>query len=407
MQLRSSTDATYNPGTSQSIYFGWVDDLSHNLRFLLTGEGRPYLLDVDTGINSTVGLVAASYYLDFSDVTGKVYARAGTGGDTIIGGAGNDILVGGGGADTLSGGDGDDTLIVAGAAIIDGGAGTDTLQIAAGALAVFANATVTGIERVLVGDGAEAGMQSLTESVGTLQSESVAGGAITTISGTNVGDRIIGGAGTDRLFGNGGGDTIIISTMPREMQGGDGEDLLIVRGGGTFKFNDGQMSGFERVMVQDGGTIDFTNVHSQTGKLIGSGSAGVTIIGGSFDDQMTGGAGDDVLVGGYGKDRMTGGAGADTFVFRQQWDVARDRITDFSHADGDKISLEGAAQYMGGSFTFIGTDAFSGAGGPELRTIERGLNTIVQLDTNHDGKVDYSFTVQSQDGPLVASDFIL
>jgi Ca2+-binding RTX toxin-like protein len=67
-----------------------------------------------------------------------------------------------------------------------------------------------------------------------------------------------------------------------------------------------------------------------------------TLDGASGDDVLNGGAGNDILIGGAGRDKLTGGVGADTFKFASSnestfWNM--DTITDFKHAQGDKIDL--------------------------------------------------------------------
>ncbi|MFI3217332.1 MAG: type I secretion C-terminal target domain-containing protein [Methylococcales bacterium] len=74
-----------------------------------------------------------------------------------------------------------------------------------------------------------------------------------------------------------------------------------------------------------------------------SGLAGNDTLDGALgNDVLNGGVGNDVLIGGAGKDKLTGGAGADTFKFASSnestfWSM--DTITDFKHAQGDKIDL--------------------------------------------------------------------
>ncbi|MEZ5797102.1 MAG: CAP domain-containing protein [Paracoccaceae bacterium] len=64
------------------------------------------------------------------------------------------------------------------------------------------------------------------------------------------------------------------------------------------------------------------------------------IQGNSDNDLMFGGAGNDLLNGGIGNDTMTGDDGADRFVFDNRF--ANDTVTDFSRAQGDRLSLDDA-----------------------------------------------------------------
>ena len=98
-------------------------------------------------------------------------------------------------------------------------------------------------------------------------------------------DRISGGLGRDKLFGEGGDDIL---------NGNKGKDKLV--------------GGFGADTLKGGAGND---------KLIGSKGA----------DLLFGGSGNDRLDGGKGKDTLTGGIGADVFVFGT--DSKTDRITDF------------------------------------------------------------------------------
>ena len=46
-----------------------------------------------------------------------------------------------------------------------------------------------------------------------------------------------------------------------------------------------------------------------------------------------------MLIGGAQADKLTGGAGSDVFVFASKTD-GKDRVMDFSRAEGDKIALD-------------------------------------------------------------------
>ncbi len=105
-------------------------------------------------------------------------------------------------------------------------------------------------------------------------------------------DKLYGDAGNDILFGQGGNDLL---------DGGAGNDVLY------------------------------------------GGHGNDTLYGGAGNDILNGGAGNDTLYGGLGNDILTGGAGADLFVWNKgdvvAGSVAKDIITDFSKAEGDKLDL--------------------------------------------------------------------
>lgn len=75
-----------------------------------------------------------------------------------------------------------------------------------------------------------------------------------------------------------------------------------------------------------------------------TGSSGDEILKGlGGNDVLNGGAGNDTIYGGAGHDVLTGGSGKDFFVFDMRPTNANsDKITDFSHAQGDRIYLDNA-----------------------------------------------------------------
>ena len=101
---------------------------------------------------------------------------------------------------------------------------------------------------------------------------------------------------------------------------------------------------------------------------------------------------------------MTGGADGDTFVFRQGAGKG-DVISDFSHAQGDKIDLSGIDASVKASgnqaFSFIGAKDFSGKAG-ELHYVDG----VVSGDVNGDKNADFLIEIANHHD-LVASDFIL
>ena len=86
-------------------------------------------------------------------------------------------------------------------------------------------------------------------------------------------------------------------------------------------------------------------VHLGGGNDVFNGNGGTSgaIFGEAGNDRLIGSAGKNTLVGGLDKDTLTGGNGADKFVFNDVVESAvganRDVITDFSHAQHDKVDL--------------------------------------------------------------------
>jgi Ca2+-binding RTX toxin-like protein len=111
-------------------------------------------------------------------------------------------------------------------------------------------------------------------------------------------------------IGSSKGDLITASDLSDTIYGGKGNDTL---------YGDSNSAGGK----------DYLNGGEGNDKLYG----------GAGNDRLLGGSGKDFLDGEGGKDALTGGSGADTFVFYEADSNAVDRITDFSHSEGDKIRL--------------------------------------------------------------------
>lgn len=318
------------------------------------------------------------------DGTGNGSANA------ITGNAGANVLDGKGGNDRLLGGAGNDTLVydAADTTLIAGGSDFDTLAVGAGLtldLVARPDATLTGIERVELGDGAGfvlgAGdilalgiADNLLLVSGTAAGVTVTGywnvGGQSSVGGIDYlqytldgatlmvqtdmtldididesatddpgepddepldteggaeADTLGGSEFDDRLAGRGGADLV---------NGGAGNDTLLGNGGDdTVNGGDGDD------VLKGGGGNDFLD-----------GGAGLDVLrGGKGDDDLGGGEGKDILQGNAGDDRLhggaaadtlTGGDGADTLVFDQSLEgIKRDVIADFEHGV-DHIALD-------------------------------------------------------------------
>ena len=128
---------------------------------------------------------------------------------------------------------------------------------------------------------------------------------------------------------------------------------------------------------------------------------------------LQGWAGNDVLIGGRGADTLTGGAGADRFVYagtvHSPVGAGADRITDFSHAQGDRIDLfaidANSAAAGNQAFSFIGGALYTGVAG-QLRTSVVGGITTIAGDVNGDKVSDFHITLTGAMA-LAAADFVL
>lgn len=369
------------------------------------------------------------------------------GNDWIYGDGGSDLLQGGGGSDLLLGNDGDDTLVpglgvdfVYGG-FLNGDSGNDTVSYA------------------LYGGGVKVNLASgygYLQSLGDADKDTLRG--IENARGSAYDDHLIGDANANRLYGNDGKDTLAGAAGDDSLYGGNGDDELV--GGKGADLLDGgagidtitYYTSFDRVAVslrdgwglygeaQGDTLVGIENAHGSfyDDYLLGSAAANQLIgeegddtlfgfegndylIGGEGDDNLHGGDNDDVLAGGIGQDRLAGGAGADRFAFNAfggKLDSAlstakADVITDFSHAQGDKIDLSsvGNTGSLDGNqtddltFTFIGGDNYSGTAG-ELRISHIDGNSWVSGDIDGDGTSDFRIMLTGSH-QLVASDFIL
>ena len=304
-------------------------------------------------------------------------------GDVLLG-AGNDLFDGTGGTvnGTVFGGAGDDTFTVDDPTITlveNADEGFDTVN-AETSFELGAN-----FERLnLIGDGDFSGV----------------GNELDNIINGNIGNNVLeGGGGDDVIRGLEGDDTI---------QGGGGDDRLL---GGLGEDTVSGGPGADNIL----GNADDDSLFGGNGddRLVGGGGNDV-LRGGDGDDRLLGSPGSDALVGGFGRDVLIGGADADRFVFNSALETVvgpdRDRINDFTSAQGDLIDVSGidANVNTGGddSFTFIGTSAFTGVAGQLRFDSTLAGNSIVSGDIDGDGNADFQILVVD-DAVLTAGDFLL
>jgi Ca2+-binding RTX toxin-like protein len=385
------------------------------------------------------------------------------GADILFGGAGNDDLEGGAGDNKLYGGAGDDYITALdGTDLISGGSGFDVALFggvggvaSSEAMAVDLTAqtvsggdgegdTISGIEAVLTG----AGNDVLTGSAAANWLLGNAGDDVITglaghdqLNGMRGADQIDGGTGTDTAEyqlstagvtvnlatgGTAGGDAagdvlIAIENLTGSqfndiltgndganlIEGGVGNDKIAGGAGGDTASYQGAAAGVKVELIAGAQDTVGAGVDTLTGieHLLGSGHA----------DVLKGNAGANILTGGLAADTLAGNGGADVFRYLDAADTAttaRDRILDFSSADGDKISLAAIDSDTGvagnQAFSFIGAASFSGSAG-ELRIHYVGDAAIVSADTDGDGLADFALRVDGTTAvaPLAAGDFVL
>jgi Ca2+-binding RTX toxin-like protein len=357
---------------------------------------------------------------DYSDaITGSAGANRlqGWGGNDVLDGLGGaDALIGSSGDDTLHGGDGDDLLYVgSGADIMDGGAGRDTIVFDSPMVADWqsgvldADIATDSFSSWEVIQGADSNDRIRTNSWGfAVELRGGAGDDVlatgTTVSGSDA-DTLSGEAGNDQLDGGVGDDVL---------RGGAGADVLAGAGGtDTASYYSGT-TGILVSLASGSGSGGEAQGDTLSGIENLSGSQGSdSLYGNAGANVLQGWNGNDLLVGRAGKDTLTGGAGADRFQFTTIGDSVvgadADRITDFSHAQGDRIDLAGidAKFTVAGdqAFSFIGTAAFSGVAG-QLHYWHDAGRTIISGDVNGNGTPDFNIILTGTIN-LVAADFVL
>ncbi|MPM16301.1 hypothetical protein SDC9_62679 [bioreactor metagenome] len=170
-----------------------------------------------------------------------------------------------------------------------------------------------------------------------------------------------------------------------------------------FEFADGTVMSHEQFFaaVYHNGTVgnDVLEGTSNNDTMSGglgndrfNGSTGNDAIsGGDGDDTLSGGAGADTLDGGAGNDILTGGAGADHFLFTAA-SSGVNTITDFNQLDGgaDERDIFEFQGLLVGSFTYLGTGAFSGGSD---NSEARVTGNQVLIDTDGNGTANFTLTL--------------
>ncbi|HSJ50652.1 MAG TPA: calcium-binding protein [Actinomycetota bacterium] len=174
-----------------------------------------------------------------------------------------------------------------------------------------------------------------------------------TVIGSQLADRIDGGAGEDTLRGGRGADTLVPGPGGGAVAGGPGSDVVVVSGAGSWVILDRRilhrdrdeittLKSVERLTYRGGVGRDEVDATAFSGRLFLDGGPGADVLlggpghdlirgkggddrlhggpgndlleGGPGDDELSGGPGDDQLQGGPGDDRCVGGPGADSLV---------------------------------------------------------------------------------------------
>lgn len=291
-----------------------------------------------------------------------IYGGQGT--DELYGGAGNDVLWDDGGLNKFWGEAGNDTLIVNLSRndmvfYADGGDGTDNLHIN---LLDAATPYVFSVSNMLTSGSTAASIESFWID-GSSNDDVIIGSDLNdTISGAAGDDQLHGGAGNDHLDGQGGSDSLFgndgddelflslaDSTTTMHVEGGRGNDLLIISLGGDQLDTRALEFSIQRALDNSSLSHDIERIwiNGNGGDNVLTGSAGSDtiyglagndhILGGAGGDFLSGWEGDDYISGGDGDDVLSGDAGEDTLLGEGGNDQLYVRLADSSalfHVDG-------------------------------------------------------------------------
>lgn len=365
-------------GSGADIFSG--DDGSDTVAYWLATAG--VTVSLQTGIAP-----GGDQLYSIENIEGSKYA------DKLKGDYQSNALHGGAGNDTLEGLEGDDQL--------DGGTGNDTMKGGVGNDLYFVDST-RDVVTELANGGSDTVLTWVNYTLGqNVENGQLQGTAISltgnslanSLDGNSAANTLNGGAGNDVLNGNAGADLMI---------GGLGNDTFVVDNAGD-RVTENTRGGtdevvalasytlaprveVEKMTIGSDAAINLTgNEFAQT--LQGNDAANI-LSGAAGNDILFGGGGADTLKGGIGADILWGGAGADIFAFQETGrNVGNDRIMDFQ-GGVDKIDLHAFGITMA-----------------QVKVTGSGADTLLAIDSNHDGVADFSITLVGTAAPS-SGDFI-
>lgn len=387
-------------GTGNDIIFGGSEDDTltgdHGADRIEAGSGRDVLFggeDEDSlfgGSDNDVlmgGAGADSLRGDNGDDSlhgeaGQDILEGGQGQDYLVGGDDNDLLRGGGGNDILVGGNGDDTLDDSfGTDHLISGRGND-LFIFSAESADFGHKIIEDLrpeDRIhlfnfprdhiyfsvdeqdaiirLGNDQRTIRLKGLRAAYNRLEIQEIEGGGLEIRMPSNIdglswrgseyADVIEGIAGSDRIHGDGGDDTLYGLSGADYAEGGEGQDLIYGGGEGDNLVGG---EGHDRLYGEEGFDV---------------------LYGGQGNDTLDGGAGDDILRGEGGADHLIGGEGYDWADYSAS---SAGVIVDLAHGQGIAGDAEGD--------TLIGVEAIIGSNHGDRLLANRDLNSPDTISFN-------------------------
>ncbi len=456
IKVKSGGYASIGAGTlgtgANQIEKIWITGENPAMIYDFTFEGATnYAVQIDGSLIAAGG----NLHVNAATNTGNMTIEGGLGVDTIIGGSGDDVIIASEAGDSVTFNGGDDTLkLEAGYTgalgggrmnIIDFTQGEDVIDVTA--LGAFDFIGMTGFDgsanQIRFLDIAGSTVAQFNFSGDTTPDFEISLGSIMTLTAAD-----FMGAGTpsttsfttgtaDALVGTGGNDTYTAPTA-NDIQTGDnisdagGTDVLDIQAGGTAVFGT-YITAVETINLADGGgnyILDFnTNTVNWGGRIdastLATGGDNVDVLAensaqniqvttgvgadviktGSGDDVINTGTGNDTVHSSEGADQITLGAGFDMVKMQAAYMGAtgvgnRMVIHDFTQGD-DQIDL-GAL----GAFDFVGDGSFTGGGQESVRYSHVASSTIIEVDMDGDGALDFEIEVTNGNLMLDDLDFI-
>ncbi|MDB5680122.1 M10 family metallopeptidase C-terminal domain-containing protein [Sphingomonas bacterium] len=328
--------------------------------------------------------------------------------DNLFGAAGDDALYGWYGNDLLEGGAGND--------ILDGGEGLDTASYSTATAGVNVDLRTVGAQDT-GGAGIDtlSGIEYLTGSTFGDTLKGTDDFNLITDSGVGTGATAL--SQTDSLFGYGGNDSILVTRGTAaaavatniNMDGGDGDDMIELRGGTLTGFTLAtNVAGLiNQTYAPLGATsadrnVDVVNVVGGAGndRIILTGVASATIDAGTGNDIVSISMRGATSVNNYnitlgdGADIIQFGVGSTSATSTEVMATAHtSRVTDFQVGDaGDKFEMTNYLNFgvLAGSGYVAANGAFASG---HMRLVQSGTDLLLQVDRDGAGAVNSFVTV--------------
>lgn len=200
---------------------------------------------------------------------------------------------------------------------------------------------------------------NMTIARGAIIENAVGGAGDDRLSGNGADNALSGGGGADRLLGRAGRDTLNGGKGADIMKGGAGDDAYHVDAAGDRVVETG-LGGYDAVYARGGFTLGL-----DVERLVLTGSSAANGIGNAQANALWGNAqsnalrglsGADTLRGGLGADTLVGGAGADVFQFLAAAESAAAARDTLQAGDG-AAAFQGAGSGDGDRFDLSSIDA--------------------------------------------------